>query len=212
MVDARWFDMLDAILRSVRLNHRPFGGIQLVICGDFFQLPPVPDHPRDGEPEDVKFAFEAESWNKCVPTTIRLTKVFRQAQPEFVNLLNDLREGVVSPQSEGLLQLLSRKVRYRDGIQPTELFPHRFAADDANRKRLEQLKGEKIIFRAADTPGKDADGKDVSTEWAQPLLDRMAPLDLELAVSCTFGFNPLDRTFDLVQVGAQVMCTKVRLF
>ncbi|KAG9104393.1 hypothetical protein FRC06_002947 [Ceratobasidium sp. 370] len=174
MVDARWFDILNTVLQKVRLNNRPFGGIQLVICGDFFQLPPVPDRPRTGELEDVKFAFEANSWNE-----LNL----------FVSLLNDLREGVGSPQSESLLRSLSREVQHHDGIQPTELFPHRFAAEAANRKRLAQLKG-KITFSATDKLGKDADGRGVSHWWAAPLLDRMAPLDLELAV------------------GAQVMCTK----
>ncbi|KAI4522893.1 hypothetical protein K523DRAFT_219670, partial [Schizophyllum commune Tattone D] len=52
------------------------GGIQLVLSGDFFQLPPVPD--KQGEP--IKFAFEAESWNRCLGSTIMLKEVFRQKE------------------------------------------------------------------------------------------------------------------------------------
>ena len=73
MVDAAMSDKLEALARVLRKNERPFGGIQLVITGDFFQLPPVPDDGRQS-----KFAFEAESWSQCVSTTIKLDSVFRQ--------------------------------------------------------------------------------------------------------------------------------------
>jgi len=73
MVDGHLFDKLEELARILRTNDQPFGGIQLVITGDFFQLPPVPDGPRE-----MKFAFEAESWSRCIQHTIKLTNVFRQ--------------------------------------------------------------------------------------------------------------------------------------
>ena len=73
MVDANLFDKLEQLARILRRNERPFGGIQLVITGDFFQLPPVPDNGRE-----AKFTFEAESWNRCIEHTIQLSSVFRQ--------------------------------------------------------------------------------------------------------------------------------------
>jgi ATP-dependent DNA helicase PIF1 len=73
MVDASLFDKLEEIARTIRKDQRPFGGIQLVITGDFFQLPPVPDGGRE-----AKFAFEAESWTHCIEHTIKLSSVFRQ--------------------------------------------------------------------------------------------------------------------------------------
>jgi ATP-dependent DNA helicase PIF1 len=73
MVDAVLFDKLEALARTLRKNELPFGGIQLIITGDFFQLPPVPDPGRE-----AKFTFEAENWNKCIEHTIKLTNVFRQ--------------------------------------------------------------------------------------------------------------------------------------
>jgi ATP-dependent DNA helicase PIF1 len=73
MVDADLFDKLEELARIIRKDERPFGGIQLVITGDFFQLPPVPDKGRES-----KFAFEAESWSRCISHTIELTNVFRQ--------------------------------------------------------------------------------------------------------------------------------------
>ena len=76
MVDGDLFDKLEAIARIVRNNGRPFGGIQLVITGDFFQLPPVPDYGKIS-----KFSFDAATWNTSIEHTIGLTQVFRQKDP-----------------------------------------------------------------------------------------------------------------------------------
>lgn len=79
MVDGDLFDKLEAIARSLRNNGRPFGGIQLVVTGDFFQLPPVPDY--DAKARGVKFAFDAATWATAIHHTIGLTEVFRQKDP-----------------------------------------------------------------------------------------------------------------------------------
>ena len=76
MVDGDLFDKLEAIARAIRNNGRPFGGIQLIITGDFFQLPPVPDYGRVS-----KFSFDASTWNTSIEHTIGLTQVFRQKDP-----------------------------------------------------------------------------------------------------------------------------------
>jgi ATP-dependent DNA helicase PIF1 len=79
MVDGDLFDKLEGIARAMRNNGRPFGGIQLVITGDFFQLPPVPDY--DNKSRGVKFAFDAGTWSTAIHHTIGLTEVFRQKDP-----------------------------------------------------------------------------------------------------------------------------------
>jgi len=79
MVDGDLFDKLEGIARALRNNGRPFGGIQLVITGDFFQLPPVPDY--DNKARGAKFAFDAGTWNTTINHTIGLTEVFRQKDP-----------------------------------------------------------------------------------------------------------------------------------
>jgi ATP-dependent DNA helicase PIF1 len=76
MVDGDLFDKLETIARQLRNNGRPFGGIQLVITGDFFQLPPVPDYGRV-----AKFAFDAANWSTTIEHTIGLHHVFRQKDP-----------------------------------------------------------------------------------------------------------------------------------
>jgi ATP-dependent DNA helicase PIF1 len=84
MVDGVLFDKLEFIARKVRKNEKPFGGIQVLVSGDFCQLPPVSER-HDGVVIPILFAFEAKSWQRCfdenptgIPMVYRLTKVFRQ--------------------------------------------------------------------------------------------------------------------------------------
>jgi len=83
MVDGDLFDKLEGIARAMRNNGRPFGGIQLVITGDFFQLPPVPEY---GQNRSIKFAFDAGTWPTAIHHTIGLTEVFRQKDPGLLYL------------------------------------------------------------------------------------------------------------------------------
>jgi ATP-dependent DNA helicase PIF1 len=94
MVDGELFDKLEYIAKTLRNNGRPFGGIQLVITGDFFQLPPVPESGKL-----QRFAFEAATWNTAIEYTIGLHRVFRQKDPVFANMLNEMREGRLSAHS-----------------------------------------------------------------------------------------------------------------
>jgi hypothetical protein len=88
MIDGALFDKMESIARRLRpkRKNQPFGGIQLVITGDFFQLPPVPDAEGPG----TKFAFEACSWPRSVQHTVLLTEVFRQKDPGTPSPLNQL--------------------------------------------------------------------------------------------------------------------------
>ena len=77
MVDAELFDKLSkvgSLLRKGKNSDKPFGGMQVVVTGDFFQLPPV---TKGGA--QPKFAFEAEMWGEAMSMSINLTKVFRQS-------------------------------------------------------------------------------------------------------------------------------------
>jgi ATP-dependent DNA helicase PIF1 len=116
MVDGDLYDKLEHIARAIRNNGRPFGGIQLVITGDFFQLPPVPEKGKV-----AKFAFDAATWNTTIEHTILLTHVFRQKDPTFANMLNEIRLGQLTPASIKEFQRLSRPLKYEDEISATEL-------------------------------------------------------------------------------------------
>jgi len=90
MVDGELFDKLESIARQLRNNGRPFGGIQLVITGDFFQLPPVPDKGKVAQ-----FAFDASTWTTSVEYTIGLHHVFRQKDPGEFERFHTIQEASV---------------------------------------------------------------------------------------------------------------------
>ncbi|KAK8117436.1 uncharacterized protein PG998_005717 [Apiospora kogelbergensis] len=123
------------------------GGIQLVITGDFFQLPPVPDKQK----RDVKFAFEAATWTTSIDHTIGLTQVFRQRDPDFANMLNEMRLGRISEQTVQTFKQLSRPLTFADGLDVTELFPTRQEVERSNEQRLRSLPGQTQRYDSTDT-------------------------------------------------------------
>jgi ATP-dependent DNA helicase PIF1 len=121
MLDSQLFDKLNSIAKKVRGSKRPFGGIQLVLCGDFYQLPPV----QLGK-YGCKFAFESDTWQECKIRTVQLRKVHRQEGDfQFINLLREIRVGKCSPLTQELLAAChsSKKNAFpKDGIVPTRLY------------------------------------------------------------------------------------------
>lgn len=79
---------LEAVGRAVRGNDKPFGGIQLILCGDFLQLPPV---TKPGEKR--VFCFQTSAWDRCININMELTEVRRQDDTEFINILQSIRLG-----------------------------------------------------------------------------------------------------------------------
>ncbi|KDQ61420.1 hypothetical protein JAAARDRAFT_54792 [Jaapia argillacea MUCL 33604] len=171
MVDGDLFDKLARIGSLLRKRPEPFGGIQLVVTGDFFQLPPV----TKGNVQ-VKFAFEATRWNECVQKTFNLTKVFRQTDQTFVDMLNEMRFGRLSANSIARFRALSREVEYDDGLGPTELFPRREDVDRSNTTRLSRLPTQSQTFFASDT------GQIEGPQREKMLANFMAPSQLTLRV------------------------------
>lgn len=150
MVDGDLFDKLSQIGRTIRNNGRPWGGIKLIITGDFFQLPPVPDF-GEGQKRDVKFAFDAATWDTSIDHTIGLNQVFRQRDPDFARMLNEMRLGRISDDTDRAFKALSRPLKFDDGVDSAELFPTRRQVEVSNQKRLEALPGTAQRYEAADT-------------------------------------------------------------
>lgn len=148
MVDGELFDKLSQIGRTIRNNGRPWGGIQLIITGDFFQLPPVPDFDKKRE---VKFAFDAATWSTSIDHTIGLTQVFRQRDPDFARMLNEMRLGKITQETVDAFRALSRPLKFDDGVDSAELYPTRAQVDMSNEKRLRDLPGKAYRYEAMDT-------------------------------------------------------------
>ncbi|KAF8634433.1 hypothetical protein AX15_000883 [Amanita polypyramis BW_CC] len=191
MIDGKLFDKLEHLARLMRRDRRPFGGIQLVLSGDFCQLPPVPGRGAEGEEIPAMFAFEAQSWNACVGQPMNLTEVFRQKDQAFVDMLNAIRFGRTNTKITRAFKQLSRTVVYEDGIDPTELFPTRLEVEHVNKARLSQLSNVARIYDARDAPGYDSSDQRVTIAQMERLLDRMVA-----------------RKSLVLKVGAQVMLIK----
>lgn len=170
MVDGDLFDKLSQIGRMIRNNGRPWGGIQLIITGDFFQLPPVPESGG----REVKFAFDASTWNTSIDHTIGLTEVFRQRDPEFARMLNEMRLGEISAKTEKAFRALSRPLKFDDGVDMAQLYPTRAQVESSNASRLRALPGQGIKFDANDSGDRNIRDK--------LLANMMAPKSLELKV------------------------------
>ncbi|POS69467.1 DNA repair and recombination protein pif1 [Diaporthe helianthi] len=162
MVDGQLFNLLAALSAILRKKtDRPFGGIQVVVTGDFFQLPPVTQGGKD-----VFFAFQSDAWKESIGRTVTLTQVFRQKDNDFVNLLNELRRGEITPATQRVLTGLSRPLPQDDCLLPTQLFPLRTEVDRANATRLAALGGPVHAFVARDSGSAESRKR-------QRLLDNM---------------------------------------
>lgn len=137
-------DLLDRLLRIGRGNDRPFGGLQVVLAGDFFQLPPVTSGFE--ATEAVRFCFEADVWSRAEIAICYLAEQHRQEDDALLRLLNEIRSGTVSPKSRAHLVMAADTVFAWD-VTPTRLFPHNANADTVNRGELARLPGTTKLYR-----------------------------------------------------------------
>ncbi|BEI91501.1 uncharacterized protein CcaverHIS019_0403210 [Cutaneotrichosporon cavernicola] len=172
MVDAELFDKFNKVGQIMRKKPGvPFGGMQLICTGDFFQLPPV---TKNGEP---RFCFESTTWTQAIHKQVNLSKVFRQKDERFVNMLNEMRFGRLTPESIETFRRLDRPIPCPEGIVPTELFPRREDVDRSNMTRLRNLSTETKTYVAQD--GGVIQDK---IQRDKMLSNFMAPQSLELRV------------------------------
>ncbi|BFF96137.1 ATP-dependent DNA helicase PIF1 [Drosophila madeirensis] len=151
MVDGQFFEKIEAVARHIRRNDRPFGGIQLILCGDFLQLPPVIRGDFGAAPPQQRFCFQSSAWETCIQCVYELKQVHRQSDPEFVEILNHLRIGHVNETITTRLVATSRQKIEGNGILATQLCSHTNDANSINESKLENLKGDKMLFRADDS-------------------------------------------------------------
>lgn len=162
MLDPGFFDTLNQLGKRVRARNAAFGGIQLVLCGDFFQLPPV-------RPKTVQFPFQTKAWLEANIERIELTKVFRQADQQFVSVLERVRWAKLDAEVVATLSSrLGAVLDCSDGIQPTHLYATNDRVDIVNEARLEQLSTEARTFRCRQTFSK------LSSEERKRIGERVA--------------------------------------
>ncbi len=142
MMGATMMDLLDFILQQVRCSSEPFGGLTLIMFGDFFQLPPV---------GDLEFAFQSDAWQNLNPEVVQLTRIYRQLDPAFQKMLNGVRYGKPDPDS---MNLLASRINAPDSMPdrvPVKLYPTNRDVDHENRMMLDLIKDQELhTFDAVD--------------------------------------------------------------
>jgi ATP-dependent DNA helicase PIF1 len=200
MMSQKIFELLDAIGKAIRKNNRPFGGIQLIFSGDFYQLPPVGNKE---EPETMRFCFESPLWFDTfhLDDHVQLVKIFRQNDPIYQRILNQLREGRLKRSSnELLLQNVGKELDEENiQIKPTKLFPTKNKVEYINSEEMNKLTGEEYQFKVkyhADL---------TMTEKEKLVRLQYTKEQIQTELLYLQGNLPCDSLVKL-KVGAQVMC------
>lgn len=152
MLAPRTLSMVDAVCRSIRHSVEPFGGMQIVLVGDFFQLPPVVkiESKESVQTELLEvpkayFAYNSSAWTRANLAVCYLTEQYRQDDSAFLSILSAIRRGVFD--EDHLRQLETRKVEYHTVSKNiTNLFSHNADVDCVNNEMLSKLPGESQEF------------------------------------------------------------------
>ena len=144
MLHKNQINAVDVVLRYFKKNEAAFGGIQIVVCGDFFQLPPI---GNQGEAAKDKFAFMSEAWVKAKLSVCYLTEQYRQSDNDLNLILNEIRTGDISKKSYATLKKASTN-KLDDDVEPTKLYTHNYDVDRVNAQHLSQLSGTPKKFKA----------------------------------------------------------------
>ena len=210
MMSLKIFELCEEIARIVRRSSQPFGGIQVIFTGDFFQLPPV---GNAGDPDSERFCFESSKWQTIFPKEnhIELTTMFRQTDPKYIEILSQVRRGNLTDENIAILMERVKpgyNAEKHHGCVLTKLFPIRSKAEYVNQS----------MFAKIDAPIYCSDYTRVMNMDAY--IENGKPIPTELLVAC-MQLSSKERDYELdrllasagcaekleLKVGAAVMCT-----
>lgn len=204
MMSLKIFEILDLIGRKVRKNGKPFGGIQVVFSGDFYQLPPV------GNDEiSSAFCFESAHWSETFDSVVELKTIFRQTDQTYTTILNQIRVGKLYKSS---LEHLSKHINkvVPDGLlfKPTILLPKRKQVELINAEELSKLgnveQNKYVLSRSSviDLAGaSDKYKKDVSSLSLYDVSESQQEMEYNYLVNNTMADKEI-----ILKIGSQVMC------
>lgn len=183
MLSASRLDLASYVCQAIRQDARPFGGLQIVLCGDFFQLPPVA-----GLGQDKRFVFDSNTWEELNLKVCYLDEQYRHEDTRFFEVLNNIRANrKIKEVSDILLERLN--IPIESDINPTKLFTHNIDVDSYNNLEMTKLPGEPVIFQ-------------MRTEGLPNLVNKLkegclAPEKLELRIGAVVMFvrNNFDKGY-----------------
>jgi ATP-dependent exoDNAse (exonuclease V) alpha subunit len=142
MLHQHHLDMIDSIARYILGSDKAFGGIQLVLCGDFFQLPPVSSGPLI---EEKQFAFEASAWKSGDFHICYLQEQHRQGNDPLLGVLNDIRSGTAGEHTKVPLRTRYKK-EPQGATKATKLYSRNINVDTINERELANIQGQEKTF------------------------------------------------------------------
>jgi ATP-dependent DNA helicase PIF1 len=139
-------DMIDEVCRLVRRKDEPFGGIQLLMSGDFFQLPPI----NKGDGRSGGFVVHSQAWQELDPTICYLQEQHRQDDEQLLGILNALRDGDIRRHHAEALLARVDEVPPED-MTLTELHTVNIDVDTLNERKLDELSGDELFYTQTTT-------------------------------------------------------------
>ncbi len=137
MLSADTLASVEWVCRELRQSTEPFGGLQVVLVGDFFQLPPISARNEDGKSNPAIFAFNSPAWQRARPLVCYLSEQHRQEDQVYLAALTAVRRGMVTAKVRECLQ--GRCGEFEADDQVTKLFPHNIDVDRINEQELARL-------------------------------------------------------------------------
>tara|TARA_B100000745_G_scaffold299783_1_gene251494 strand:+ start:8438 stop:10051 length:1614 start_codon:yes stop_codon:yes gene_type:complete len=134
MLRPELLDMVDQVAKVMKQNEKPFGGMQVILSGDFFQLPPV---VRNGSTD--LFADAAHSWRDGDFRTCYLTEQYRQRDDDLLTILNDIRSGEISYMTQESLENRMNEQQEEESVSAVVLHTHNERVDERNNTELQKL-------------------------------------------------------------------------
>lgn len=196
MMDKDMFETLYLIGQKVRKNLLPFGGIQIIMSGDFYQLPPI------SKDKELKYCFESPYWEQTFNNNqIRLVKIFRQKNEVYSKLLNQIRKGKIKPESVELLMECVNKDKKKLLIKPTILYPKRVDVNMTNKYELSQINEPTFIFNLQECKETELSIQDydrMKINLLQPFQIKKEKDFLKMSLNCEEEL--------ILKKGSQVMC------
>lgn len=147
MLSAVIFEMADKICREVRRIDKPFGGLTVILVGDFFQLPPVSKN------RDVNFAYASSTWRELNPIVCYIAEQYRQDDADYLAMLSAIRSGKATELHREKLAARNSPEEFPKNIP--KLFSHNVDVDRINAEELEKIPGKPKKFHMS-SKGKDS--------------------------------------------------------
>ena len=201
------FDKLNALGMAIRNNYsKPFGGIQLIFSGDFYQLPPV---GNKDEPDTMRFCFESDDWNSVFhkDNQIQLTKIYRQTDDTYTSILNQIREGKIKRKTNDILMKHVGREPVPNAliIEPTKLYPTKNRVEQINTSKLNGLKTTEKTYDVKYVKELDAFGMMTMSNEDKDRRRQYTQEEIQKELDYLASNLTCDTTLK-IKIGAQVMC------